>query len=297
MYQDIKNNKIKTGIIVTIFILAITFIVYYICMAFDLGYFSIIIALVFSIVSAWSSYYYSDRIILSLNHARPATPEEDKKLLNILDGLIVSSGLTTTPKLYVIEDEQPNAFATGRNPEHAIICVTTALLDKLDYYELEGVLAHELAHVKNYDILLSAVVTVMVGLVVMLSDWFSRILFWGGRDRDSDNKGNAIAMLIGLILLIISPIFAQLMKLAISRRREYLADATAIEFTRNPDGLISALRKLDSDPNELKTANNSTAHSFIVNPFRSDKNGKKKTSLMSTHPSIDDRITALENLK
>ena len=297
MYQDIKNNKIKTGIIVTIFILAITFIVYYICMAFDLGYFSIIIALVFSIVSAWSSYYYSDRIILSLNHARPATPEEDKKLLNILDGLIVSSGLTTTPKLYVIEDEQPNAFATGRNPEHAIICVTTALLDKLDYYELEGVLAHELAHVKNYDILLSAVVTVMVGLVVMLSDWFSRILFWGGRDRDSDSKGNAIAMLIGLILLIISPIFAQLMKLAISRRREYLADATAIEFTRNPDGLISALRKLDSDPNELKTANNSTAHSFIVNPFRSDKNGKKKTSLLSTHPSIDDRITALENLK
>lgn len=300
MYEDIKRNKIKTGIIVSIFIIAITFIVYYICMAFDLGYFSVIIALMFSIISAWSSYYYSDKIILSLNGARPATPEEDKKILNILDSLVVSAGLTSTPKLYVIEDRQPNAFATGRNPEHAVICVTTGLLDKLEYYELEGVLAHELAHVKNYDILLSAIVTVMVGLVVMLADWFSRILFWSGRDRDSDNKGNAIAMLIGLVLLIISPIFAQLMKLAISRRREYIADATAVEFTRNPDGLISALRKLDADPNQLRTANNSTAHSFIVNPFKSnakDSNGKTKTSLLSTHPSIDDRINALENLK
>ena len=296
MYQDIKTNKIKTGVIVAIFIAVITLIIYYICMAFDLGIMSIVIALAVSIISAWSSYFYSDKIILSLNGARPATPEEHKKLLNILDSLVVSSGLQHTPTLYVMEDAQPNAFATGRNPEHAVICVTTALLDKLDYYELEGVLAHELSHVKNYDILLSAIVTVMVGLVVMLSDWFSRILFWGGRDRDSDSKGNAIAMLIGLVLLILSPIFANLMKLAISRRREYLADATAVQFTRNPDGLISALRKISDDPNELKTANNSTAHSFIVNPFRN--NGKKKrTNILSTHPSIDDRIEALENLK
>ena len=296
MYQDIKTNKIKTGVIVAIFIIVITLIIYYICMAFDLGIMSIVIALAVSIISAWSSYFYSDKIILSLNGARPATPEEHKKLLNILDSLVVSAGLEHTPTLYVMEDAQPNAFATGRNPQHAVICVTTALLDKLDYYELEGVLAHELSHVKNYDILLSAIVTVMVGLVVMLSDWFSRILFWGGRDRDSNSKGNAIAMVIGLVLLIISPIFANLMKLAISRRREYLADATAVQFTRNPDGLISALRKISDDPNELKTANNSTAHSFIVNPFRN--NGKKKrTNILSTHPSIDDRIEALENLK
>ena len=298
MYQDIKSNKIKTGVIITIFIIAITLIIYYICMAFDLGYISIFIALAISIISAWSSYFYSDKIILSLNGARPATPEEHKKLLNILESLIVSSGLEHTPKLYVMEDSQPNAFATGRNPEHAVICVTTALLDKLDYYELEGVLAHELAHVKNYDILLSAIVTVMVGLVVMLSDWFSRILFWNRKGRDSDSKGNAIAMLIGLILLILSPIFAHLMKLAISRRREYLADATAIEFTRNPDGLISALKKISSDPNELKTANNSTAHSFIVNPFRSNGSKKRKSSsILSTHPSIEDRIAAIQNLK
>ena len=296
MYQDIRTNKIKTGIIVAIFIVAITLIIYYICIAFDLGIISIVIALAVSIISAWSSYFYSDKIILSLNGARLATEEEHKKLINILDSLVVSAGLEHTPTLYVMEDEQPNAFATGRNPQHAVICVTTALLDKLDYYELEGVLAHELSHVKNYDILLSAIVTVMVGLVVMLADWFSRILFWGGRDRDSNSKGNGIAMIIGLVLLILSPIFANLMKLAISRRREYLADATAVQFTRNPDGLISALRKISDDPNELKTANNSTAHSFIVNPFRN--NGKKKrTNILSTHPSIDDRIEALENLK
>lgn len=299
MYEDIKKNKIKTGIIVSIFILVITLIVYYICMAFDLGAVSIVIALTFSIVSAWSSYYYSDKIILSLNKARPATHEENQQLVNILDALMVSSGLQAKPRLYVVEDSQPNAFATGRNPENAIICVTTGLLEKLDYYELEGVVAHELSHIKNYDIRLSAIVTVMVGLVVMLSDWVSRALFWGrGRDSDSNSKGNAILMLLGLIALILAPIFGQLMKLAISRKREYLADATAVEFTRNPDGLISALQKLEADPNELKTANNSTAHMYIISPFKKNANGKKKTSsLWSTHPSTEDRIEALRNLK
>lgn len=301
MYEDIKRNKIKTAFIVGIFILVITLIVYYICMAFDLGIVSIVIALVFSIFSAWSSYYYSDKIILSLNKARPATHEENQKLINILDSLMVASGLQAKPRLYVVEDEQPNAFATGRNPENAIICVTTGLLEKLDYYELEGVVAHELAHIKNYDIRLSAIVTVMVGLIVMLSDWVARMLFWGrGRDHDSDSKGNAIIMLIGLVCLILAPIFGQLMKLAISRRREYLADATAVEFTRNPDGLISALGKLESDSNQLETANNSTAHMYITSPFKKNVEGeekKKATSMWSTHPAIEDRINALRNLK
>lgn len=152
MYEDITKNKIKTGVIISIFIIVITLIVYYICMAFDLGTFSIIIALAFSILSAWGSYYYSDKIILSFNHARPATEEEDAKLIDILDGLMVSSGLQYRPKLYVVDDPQPNAFATGRNPKHSVICVTTGLLNKLDYYELEGVVAHELSHIKNYDI-------------------------------------------------------------------------------------------------------------------------------------------------
>lgn len=299
MYSDIKKNKIKTAFIISIFILVITLIVYYVCMAFDLGAVSIVIALVVSIISAWSSYYYSDKIILSLNKARPATHEENAKLVNILDGLMVSSGLTTKPRLYIVEDSQPNAFATGRNPENAIICVTTGLLEKLDYYELEGVIAHELSHIKNYDIRLSAIVTVMVGLVVMLSDLVSRMLFWGhGRDNDDDSKGNAILMLIGLIALILAPIFGELMRLAISRKREYLADATAVEFTRNPNGLISALEKLEADSNQLKTANNSTAHMYIVNPFKKNANGKKKTSnVWSTHPSTEDRIEALKNLK
>ncbi len=303
MYEDITKNKIKTGVIIGIFILLITLIVYYICMAFDLGGVSIVIALVVSIISAWSSYYYSDKIILSLNKARPATHEEDQKLVNILDALMVSSGLDARPRLYVVEDDQPNAFATGRNPKNAIICVTTALLEKLDYYELEGVIAHELSHIKNYDIRLSAVVTVMVGLVVMLSDWVSRMLFWGGgrssRDDNDNGGGNAILMIIGLIAVILAPIFGQLMKLAISRKREFLADATAVEFTRNPDGLISALEKLESDPNQLKTANNSTAHMYIINPFRANLNDgkKKKSNIWSTHPSTEARIEALRNLK
>lgn len=297
MFEDIKKNKIKSWFIVLLFLIFIAVIVYYICMALDLGELSIIIAMIFAIVSTWGSYYYSDKIVLKLNNARPATKDEDLKLVNILDSLVISAGLQEKPQLYVIEDAQPNAFATGRNPKHAVICVTTGLLEKLDYYELEGVLAHEMSHIKNYDILLSAVVSVMVGFVVILSDWFTRISFYGGRrgrDRDNDNNGNAIVMLIGLIFLILAPIFGQLMQLAISRKREFLADATAIEFTRNPDGLISALEKISADPNELKVANKATENMYIANPFR---NKKKSSDLWSTHPSTEARIEALRNLK
>ena len=297
MFEDIKKNKIKSWFIVLLFLAFIAVIVYYICMALDLGELSIIIAMIFAIVSTWGSYYYSDKIVLKLNNARPATREEDLKLVNILDSLVISAGLQEKPQLYVVEDAQPNAFATGRNPKHAVICVTTGLLDKLDYYELEGVLAHEMSHIKNYDILLSAVVSVMVGFVVILSDWFTRISFYGGRrgrDRDNDNNGNVIVMLIGLIFLILAPIFGQLMQLAISRKREFLADATAIEFTRNPDGLISALEKISADPNELKVANKATENMYIANPFR---NKKKSSDLWSTHPSTEARIEALRNLK
>jgi len=297
MFEDIKKNKIKSWFIVLLFLAFIAVIVYYICMALDLGELSIIIAMIFAIVSTWSSYYYSDKIVLKLNNARPATKEEDLKLVNILDSLVISAGLQEKPQLYVIEDAQPNAFATGRNPKHAVICVTTGLLEKLEYYELEGVLAHEMSHIKNYDILLSAVVSVMVGFVVILSDWFTRISFYGGRrgrDRDNDNNGNAIVMLIGLIFLILAPIFGQLMQLAISRKREFLADATAVEFTRNPDGLISALEKISADPNELKVANKATENMYIANPFR---NKKKSSDLWSTHPSTEARIEALRNLK
>ena len=301
MFRSIRKNKIESGIIISIFIIVITLIVYFICNALNLGTISIVIALIFSIASAWGSYYYSDKIVLSVNKARPATKEEDQKLVNILDALMITSGLPNKPRLYVVDDPQPNAFATGRNPENAVICVTTGLLEKLDYYELEGVIAHEMSHIKNYDIRLSCVVSVMVGFIVMLSDMFSRVLFWGGldNDNDSDNKANGILMIIGLIFLILSPIFGSLMQLALSRKREFLADSTAVEFTRNPEGLISALEKLENDPNQLKTANSATANMYIVNPFKKDtKEGKKRTtSIWSTHPSTQDRIAALRNLK
>ena len=298
MFESVRKNKFESGIIVAIFIVVITLIVYYICHALNLGTMSIIIALIFSIASAWGSYYYSDKIVLSVNRARPATKEEDLKLVNILDALMVTSGLPLKPRLYVVDDAQPNAFATGRNPQNAVICVTTGLLEKLDYYELEGVIAHEMSHIKNYDIRLSCIVSVMVGFIVMISDMFSRALFWGGirdNDSDSDSKGNAILMIIGLVFLILSPIFGSLMQLALSRKREFLADSTAVEFTRNPEGLISALEKLENDPNELEYANSATANMYIVNPFK--KNGKKKTTnIWSTHPSTADRIEALRNL-
>ena len=301
MFESSKKNKLESGVIIGIFILVITLIVYYICNALDLGSLSIVIALIFSVASAWGSYYYSDKIVLASCRARPATKEEDQKLVNILDALMVTSGLPCKPRLYVVEDAQPNAFATGRNPQNAVICVTTGLLEKLDYYELEGVIAHEMSHIKNYDIRLNCIVSVMVGFIVMLSDTVSRLLFWSSfdSDRDNDNKANGFLMIIGLVCLILSPIFGSLMQLALSRKREFLADATAVEFTRNPDGLISALEKLENDPNQLETANNATANMYIVNPFKKDsKNGKKKSSsIWSTHPSTEDRIEALKNLK
>ena len=299
MFEDVRRNKIKSGFIISAFILMITLIVYYISIAFEIdASIALTIALLFSIISSWASYFYSDKIILSVSHARPATEAEDKKIINILDGLMISSGLPSRPRLYVVEDAQPNAFATGRNPKHAIICVTTGLLDKLEYYELEGVIAHEMAHIKNYDILLSAVVTVMVGFIVMLSDMFTRGFFYrSGRSKDNDSEGNGVLMIVGLVLLILSPILGKLMQMAVSRRREFLADSTAIEFTRNPDSLISALRKLDDDPNELQFANKATENMYIVNPFKKKANEKKKASLFSTHPSIDDRIEALQNIK
>lgn len=296
MYEDIKKNKIKTGFVVFGFLTMITLIIYYLCYAFDLSEYAMIIALIFSIISTIATYYNCDKIVLASVKARPATREEDLQLTNILEGLMLTSGLTTKPKLYVVDSRQPNAFATGRDPEHAIICVTQGLLQKLDYYELEGVVAHELSHIKNYDIRLSAVISVMVGFVVMLSDMFCRVSFRSsGRDRDEDNNSNAILMIIGAIFLILSPIFSQLIQLAVSRRREYLADATAVSFTRNPDGLISALRKISSDSEDLDVASKSNAHMYIITPFKDKRS--KKSNLFSTHPDIASRIEALENLK
>lgn len=287
--QSVRKNKISSFFIVSLFIIVIMVGVYCVCIYNDLGTLSIPIALVFSIVPAIISYYNCDKMVLGLNGARPATREQDLQLSVILENLCIASGLPK-PKLYVIEDGSPNAFATGRNPENAVICVTTGLLEKLNKYELEGVIAHELSHIKNYDILLSTVVSVFVGFVVLLSDWFTRFAFRGSRDND-DNKGNAIIAIIAIVFLILSPIFATLMQLAISRKREYLADASAVEITRNPDGLISALQKISGDPDVLEVANKSTAHMYISNPLK-----EKKSDLWSTHPATVKRIEALRNI-
>ena len=292
MYDDIKKNKMKTGFVVFGFLLMITLILYYICYALDFGEYAIFVALAFSIISTVATYYNCDKVVLASVNARPATKEEDQKLTNILDALMVTSGLSVKPRLYVVDSMQPNAFATGRDPEHAVICVTQGLLEKLDYYELEGVIAHELAHVKNYDIRLAAVISVMVGFVVMLSDTFLRYSFRSS--DDDDNGANPILLIVGLICLIVSPIVSQLIQLAVSRRREYLADATAISFTRNPDGLISALTKLTQDDNDLNVASKANEHMYIVSPFQGKRN---KTNLFSTHPGIEERIEAIRNLQ
>lgn len=290
--KDVRKNKIESFFIVSIFIIVIMIGVYYLCLYFNFGASSAIIALLFASLTAFISYYNCDKIVLSLNGARKATEEQDQLLSSILDNLCIASGMPR-PSLYVINDSAPNAFATGRNPKNAVICFTTGLLDKMNKYELEGVMAHELSHIKNYDILLSTIVTVFVGFVVILSDVLCRFAFFGGSRDSEDNKGNAIIGIIAIIFLILSPIFATLMQLAISRKREYLADSSAVEMTRNPEGLISALRKLTGDTEPLEAANKSTAHMYIVNPLK----GKKASNLFSTHPALEDRISRLQSIK
>lgn len=291
--KAVRDNKIESFFIVLGFIFIVTLIVYFICYYLDLGPYSLIIALAFSIGTSFISYYNSDKIILSLNNARPANEEQDRLLSSILDGLCIASGLPK-PKLYIIEDDSPNAFATGRNPENAVICFTTGIIEKMDKYELEGVMAHELSHIKNYDILLSTVVSIFAGFVVMLSDFVMRFGFRGRRRRDRDEGSiDAIIMLIDLVFVILSPIFMKLMELAISRKREYLADATSVEFTRNPNGLISALKKLDEDNSSMQNVSNATAHMYINAPNKKDRN---KTDIFSTHPPISERINRLEHI-
>lgn len=288
--RDVRRNKLKTGLIITLFFVFITLLIYFLSLfLFDSVYIAAIIGIVFASVSAFVSYYNSDKMILHVNGAREATREEFLQLNVSLESLCISAGLPL-PKLYVMDTPALNAFATGRNPEHAVVCVTTGLLNKLDKYELEGVLAHELSHIKNYDILVSTIAIVMVGFVSIVSDIFSRSLIYG--NRDSDNKAGAILMLVGLVFIILSPIFATLLKLAISRNREYLADASAVQIARNKEGLIHALQKLETE-NEPMEVNKATESLFIVNPLK----GKGKDSLWSTHPSTPNRIEKLQNIQ
>lgn len=292
MFDMSKKNKRKSYVIISIFTVILALIIYALCNYFELGILGVIIAIAFAILTSWATYYNSDKIVLSLNGARPATREENQRMYENLEGLCIAAGLPM-PKLYIMDDASPNAFATGRNPENAVICVTTGLMDKLNSYELEGVLAHELSHIKNYDILLQTIASVFVSITTILSDFFLRITIRSNR-KNNDNKSpiSSILTIIGLILLILSPIIAPLLQLALSRRREFLADSSAVELTRNPEGLINALKKISSDPDPLEQANKSTAGLYISNPLKD----KGLSKLYSTHPPIEDRIAALQNI-
>jgi len=248
-------------------------------------------AVIFSILMNVLSYWYSDKIVLSMSGARPVTRDESRELWNIVENLSITAGLPM-PKLYIIDDPAPNAFATGRDSKHAVVAVTSGLIQMLDRNELEGVVAHELSHIGNRDILLSTVVVVLVGFVALLSDFFLRAHFWGGRNRD--DRAGGVMVLIGIVLAILSPLIATLIQLAVSRKREFLADASGALLTRYPEGLASALQKIWSYKQPMRRASNATAHLFISNPFGGA--GKKISVLFMTHPPMEERIRALKGV-
>ncbi len=305
IYEVRTSNKIKSAVIVALFVVFVFGAVYVLTNAFGyymgyapggFGYFGV--ALIISGVSSFVSYYYSDKIVLGISGARPAGKEQDKLYKSVVENLCIGAGIPR-PKLYVINDSAPNAFATGRDLNHGVICVTTGLLEKLTRTELEGVLAHEITHIKNYDTRLMAVVAVMVGLVALLGDWFTRSMFWGngGRDRDREGAGT-IFIILGIVFAILSPIIGTLIQLAISRRREFMADGGSVEITRQPQGLIGALKKISLDIEPLEAANKATAHLYIVNPFKGEVNKAVSTfaGLFNTHPPTLARIRALQSM-
>ncbi|KKQ42078.1 MAG: Protease HtpX-like protein [Microgenomates group bacterium GW2011_GWC1_37_8] len=305
IYEVQSSNKRKSAFIIVLFLLFTTVVVYVLAQAIGIymgyepgGLGFVGLALIISGIMSFGSYWYSDRIVLAISSAKPADRNKEFNFYTAAENLSIGAGLPK-PKLYVIEDSAPNAFATGRDPEHAVICATTGLLAKLSRTELEAVLAHELSHIKNYDTRLMSVVSVMVGIVALLGDWFLRMSWFGGRSKDRDKGGiGAIIMVLGLIFAILSPIIAQLIQLAISRRREFFADAGSISLTRQPSGLISALEKISLDHEPLEAANKATAHLYIINPFKEGIKGGVGwfANLFNTHPPIEERVKALQQM-
>jgi heat shock protein HtpX len=302
MFQAVGKNRTKTAFIVSIIFLFFAAVVWSITFfLFELGIMIGIIAVVIAFIGTFITYWNSDKIVLRLHKARPATPAEDAQLVNILEGLCIAAGVPK-PRLYVMEDPALNAFATGRNPKNAVICVTTGLMKELDYYQLEGVVAHELAHIKNYDILLQTVAGIMIGAALVVARSASRAMFMsrGGGGRGG-GSAQLIMMAIGLVFLIIAPIVGQMLKMLLSRNREFLADAKGAEFTRNPEALASALEKIGGSNITLERASNATEGLYIVTPcadMRAEmRSKKKKSSVFSTHPPIDRRVEALRNLR
>ena len=305
MFQAIAKNKAKTTMIVGVIFIFFAAVIYFISyFLLEMGYIAAVYGVLVAFLISFGAYWNSHKIVLSMHKARPATPEQDAKLKNILEGLCIAAG-TPIPALYVMEDPALNAFATGRNPNNAVICVTTGLLDTLDYYQLEGVVAHELAHIKNYDILLQTVAGIMIGAAMIAAQMASRMMFWGGGNRGGNRGGNSrggggyvqIAIFaIGIIFIILAPIAGQLLKMSLSRNREFLADATAAEFTRNPEGLASALEVIGGNKVPLRSSTSATEGLYIATP-RAEIGSKKSSNLFSTHPPIAKRVEALRNLR
>ncbi len=296
-YEQVDENKFRSVVVIALFVAFITASAYAITysMGFDSSFIGI--ALIISGIMSFASFYFSDSIILSISGAIPATKKDFFDFYTVTENLVGVAKIPM-PKLYVIEDTAMNAFATGRDPEHAVVCATTGLLARLNRTELEGVVAHELSHVRNYDIRLMGIVTILVGMITLLADILLRSRIRGrSRDNEDGNLG-AILFIVGIVLALLSPIIAQLIQLAISRRREFLADASGAALTKYPEGLASALEKISADKEPLEAANKATAHLYISNPLknRSDSIGWF-SGLFNTHPPVKERIKALRGLE
>lgn len=295
MYNQITSNKRKTWVLIILFLGVVLAIGYLYDYLYGYGSGGLILAGVVALVMALTGYFSGDKLALAVSGAKAITKEQNAYLWRMVENLCISQGLPM-PRLHIIQDPAINAFATGRDPKHASIAVTTGALEKLENEELEGVLAHELSHVKNYDIRLMTLVIVLVGIVALASDWMLRmhIFGFGSGGRDRDRGAHPLFLVIGLILMILAPIIAQLIKLAVSRRREYLADASGALMTRFPEGLANALEKIGAQKAPLRRANEATAHLYFANPFGATR--KWLSHAFSTHPPIEDRIKVLRQM-
>lgn len=293
-YSAIGKNKRNSVLLIFVFLLIITGLGYVFSQAYGQPGI-LLVAVLFSCFSAFISYFFSDKITLAISGAKEISRQSLPELFRVVENLTIAAGLPL-PKIYVIEDSAINAFATGRDPKHAVVCVTTGALSRLNKNELEGVIAHELSHVGNYDIRFMAIVVVLVGTITLLADWLVRISFFTRRSSD-DNKSNGVFMIVGIVLALLSPIVATLIQLAVSRQREYLADASGALLTRYPEGLASALEKIGADKEPLEAANKATAHLYFANPLKNhhDQIGWF-SNLFNTHPPLKERIKRLREM-